>query len=736
MLSLICFLFASSFFPVLPGEGDEVRDRQNLEQIMELKQTNPDSALLFLRNIDIEDFSKNEKASLYLIWAQLEFSNMKIEQAKGLYSKGLKWAGLNKDTVLLAEYNYNLALLHYRMDEYRLALEYLQEAELSARFLGDQKHLAKTLSLECAVHSLLGAYDKALKACNLAITILESQDKDYVLIETYISQGEVYLQMRNWMRAKELFQLARELSEALDDKESLSASLSSLGDVAIELSQYVEAEEYYLQSLELDSISGDMYNRAYGFFNLGRLAFRMQEFDSSLEYLQKAIRNADRFENLDLLAKSLVESARVWAEIGDFKKAIQLARNALRYAQRMNSSPVLSQIYKNLARYYDRLGDTENALAFFKLYTLENERQFNLEMARRIAELESEFEFEKQKQEIEILRRENEIELLKSNRRALLSIGLAVGGGIALLFLLLLFNQYRLKSKANKLLQEQKQNIELQKEEIESQRDDILKKNELLQGVNLQITDSIEYARQIQNSLLPDKFEIRKIFPHSFVFYQPKDIVSGDFYWYAEVEDGILLAVADCTGHGVPGAFMTVLGKSLLDQIVYEGNITTPNLIINLLDQKLRQNMKQIEGKTKTNDGMDLGLCLIDKKKREIKFAGSKIPLYLVQQGELKEVKADRVPVGSSFLDDKYFNLYDVKFEAGDVLYLASDGFQDQFGFNTNKKYLKSQFKNLLKQISGLPIAMQEERLKSEWSNWKGNLEQTDDLLIMGIRLL
>lgn len=269
--------------------------------------------------------------------------------------------------------------------------------------------------------------------------------------------------------------------------------------------------------------------------------------------------------------------------------------------------------------------------------------------------------------------------------------------------------------------------IECQKNEIELQRDLIDKKNN-------NITSSITYASHIQNAILPPQELIDRLFPDHFILSKPKDIVSGDFYWLSEKDSKIIFAVADCTGHGVPGAFMSLLGITLLNEIVNIQGITRSDAIVNCLRKKVIHSLQQSRKDVTTLDGIDIVLCVLEKNRKVIQYTGGMNDLVYIRNGELNLIKADHLSVSVAYEDSGPFTLHEIKYRKGDVFYLFSDGFQDQFGGEHDKKYLSHRFYNTLLEIYELPIIRQKEILEQKLNEWKKDRIQTDDITVMGIR--
>ncbi|MGE3825921.1 MAG: PP2C family protein-serine/threonine phosphatase, partial [Bacteroidia bacterium] len=261
-------------------------------------------------------------------------------------------------------------------------------------------------------------------------------------------------------------------------------------------------------------------------------------------------------------------------------------------------------------------------------------------------------------------------------------------------------------------------------------------KNTELESINKEITSSIHYASKIQCSFIPLLSEIKSGFRESFIFYKPKDIISGDFYWFKKLnQHEHILAVVDCTGHGVPGAMMSVIGNNLFNQIIAQEKITQPNLILEQLNLRLNNLLNQ--NSSGTQDGMALSVCLINKQTQQITFSGSYNDSYLIQKnGTVITLKADKIPVGGNTSNSTgQYNTSTVSYAQGDNLYLFTDGFADQFGGQENKKFMKKNLKNLLAETATADMNMQFNSLKSAFENWMGNHFQIDDVTLLGVKL-
>ena len=286
----------------------------------------------------------------------------------------------------------------------------------------------------------------------------------------------------------------------------------------------------------------------------------------------------------------------------------------------------------------------------------------------------------------------------------------------------------------NRTQQLEKEKEKLEKT-VEERTAEIVEQKHLIEEKNKEITDSIHYAQKIQHTLLASQSLLNDNLKDYFVFFKPKDIVSGDFYWAAKHETGFLIITADCTGHGVPGAFMSLLSISYLNEITKEQKITQPDKVFNLLRDKIISNFDSDNSEHERKDGMDAVICNYNFNSNRLQFAAANNPLWLMRNGELLEYKPDKMPVGRAAVENKPFNLQELQLEKGDIIYTLTDGYADQFGGPKGKKFMYKQMKELIVSISHLPMQEQKEKLESEINAWKGNTEQVDDILVIGIRI-
>jgi serine phosphatase RsbU (regulator of sigma subunit) len=273
-------------------------------------------------------------------------------------------------------------------------------------------------------------------------------------------------------------------------------------------------------------------------------------------------------------------------------------------------------------------------------------------------------------------------------------------------------------------------------EEVVRQKEEIEVKNQELEVLYKHVTDSIKYAKRIQEAILPPDSLVKKVLPNSFVLYKPKDIVSGDFYWIDQKDGKSMFAAVDCTGHGVPGAFMSIVGYNILKQAVSNNPFTSPALILDVLNEGVSETLHHGHDATQSKDGMDLSFCAIDYAKMELQYAGAYNPLYLIRNGELIQTKADKFPIGYFLGEEKKkFTNHTIPLQKGDTIYIFSDGYADQFGGPNGKKFMASHFRDLLLDVNKHPIEKQKDLLNKTIEEWRGPLDQVDDILVIGVKI-
>jgi serine phosphatase RsbU (regulator of sigma subunit) len=396
---------------------------------------------------------------------------------------------------------------------------------------------------------------------------------------------------------------------------------------------------------------------------------------------------------------------------------------------------------------YSKLSDFHNAYIYSSLQNEEiisnTESTYNL--TKNLVFLYKNLEREKEA-EINLLEQQSTIEQLKNKRQKIISI---TTGSIGILLLLLvagLFHRFLYIRRTNAKINRQKDEIEAQRDEIELQRDLLIRQKK-------DITDSLKYAQRIQDALLPSQTYIKSLLSEFFILFKPRDIVSGDFYWIKEIQNHLVFIGADCTGHGVPGGFMSMLGVTLLNDLVRPEILDNPEAVLGQLREKIKEMLTQEGRIEEQKDGMDMAIAILDKESRQLRFAGANNPLYLIRSNhrdtngdlapflsmqnedyKLFELKGDNQPIGVHWEENGFSN-HIIDLEENDSFYIFSDGIIDQYGGEHRKKFKTANFKKLLLSIQTESMEYQKKLIEDSFTSWKGDQEQIDDVCVIGVRI-
>ncbi len=510
---------------------------------------------------------------------------------------------------------------------------------------------------------------------------------------------------------------------------------------------YNKAISHFKRVLELNEKLGNQNGVLLSINYLGVIYDETQDYNTAIEYFKKALNIYKRSNDKKNISSSLFNISQTYQNLGNYDESNSSALEGVEFAKEINDLKLVRSFYGILANNYQNLGNSEKSIEYFDLFA-SIDKFLKKEEIKTIKE-ESETQVQKAEQEkqqtqqelakqtdklkqtetslakVEELTKEQQMQLelkeskireqaaqLKFERlvRNILTWGIIA----ILIFLVALTALYR--------------KIRSQKNQIEEQRD-------ILDLQNKKINSSIQYAQNIQRAILPVKNQIENLF-ESFIIYKPKDIVSGDFYWFAQIKDTAFLAAVDCTGHGVPGAFMSMIGNSLLNEIVLEKNITEPAKILSLLNEKIIESLRQDE--TENNDGMDVCFISIDINTKKITFSGAKRPLFIFNKktSEFNEIKGDRLSIGGAKRKNKNeeFNNRIIDTEAGDILFLSSDGLTDQNN-SERKRFGSNRLKEIILNNISEPMNKQKDIIENELNNFQKNEEQRDDITLIGIKI-
>jgi serine phosphatase RsbU (regulator of sigma subunit) len=570
-----------------------------------------------------------------------------------------------------------------------------------------------------------GRYDQGIQHLLKAAEIFERSGNRRALSNVYNSIANAYVGLQDNRKACEFFlksyNTARE-PPAIDFMVAVSSV--GLGGVLMEDKKFDQAIGYIQKAEEYFGSINNLNYQALATGMIGEAYSRAGNYSAAEKYYRRVIPIFRKLNDSYGLGSTLGNLGALELERKNYQQAVIFLTEALAIHQERKALDNIRSTAFTLSQAMEALHQPVKALEYYKIYMQYKDSVINIQRNKAVADAESRYESEKKEQALKIKNMELEASQTQVSLRSRL---LYVFGGAVLLTLVLLFfvfKQYTEKKKANLQLTAKNTEIESQKSIIEEKNKDI--------------TDSINYARHIQQAIIPAIAKMKETLPQLFVVFKPKDIVSGDFYAIEKTEDCIYLAVVDCTGHGVPGAMLSVFAHSSLKHIISTGKFKTdPAGILTGLCAHFKNNLQHGRQAGSINDGADIGICILHREKKQLYFAGAKIDLYRVRQGAMEEFFADRYGISGTNTDKQiHFSNHNIELQEQDKFYLFTDGFADQFGGPEGKKFKQKKLENLLLSVSHQPFEAQGLALEQAFESWKGRLEQLDDVTIAGFEII
>lgn len=607
-------------------------------------------------------------------------------------------------------------------EKYEEATTKISNLEIEAQKLDNSYRLGYCLRLKAQIQLYLGNLSKSTEYYFQALTKFKETKNDALISLAYSDIAVISYYNENYKQAAEYWEKSIEL-DAISGKQNRTANtLSNLGLAYIEYGNLTKAETTLQKSLSLAKENNEKSVEASAYTNLTKLEYTKKNYKKAIEYNNLAAqyyKSVKKYNQLSNVYSNGAELARTGKE---YKIALDYIDKAFAAMQQTEKTSDLYPLYLNKAAIQYDLKDYKPAYDNLLIFINKKDSLVTSENQKNINELEKKYQLTERKKENALLNQQIKTQEIYSSRMQI-TIGL-----ISLIVIILavtaflVIKQNRAKNLINAQLFEKNNIINLQKNIVEDQHRDI--------------TDSIKYAKRIQEAILPPLNLWNNILPNSFILHLPKDVLSGDFYWIEETNDYIYVAAADCTGHGVPGALISIVNFNLLNKAVLEKNLVTPSEILDAVNLWLTESLHQTYGESTVRDGMDITLIAIHKHSNEVLFAGANNSIYKVSNGELSQIKGDKFPVGA-FIEDKIqkFSMQRFTVEKGDSIFLFSDGFADQFGGPKGKKYKYLPFQQKLTSITNISIAQQQTSMKQEFLDWKGDHEQVDDVLLIGIKI-
>jgi tetratricopeptide (TPR) repeat protein len=657
------------------------------------------------------EFKKGESELLSTL-AEAYFSQDQLDSTELYYLKALQLKKEIKDKRGQVNCLNNLGYINLNRNQYQYAINNYTKSLDILESTNEQKLLS--YNNIATAYLYMGSYENALKYYFTGLELSEKITDQENIFSFTLGAGNIYNVMQKYEDALMYYQKALLISTAIASKSGISKSLNNIGSIYEKLHKNDTALLYYSKSLKIKEEFGDKQEISITLMNIGNMYSSgiTKNYEKALEYYRRALLITEETKDKYNKAKNLINIGILYSNKEDKEKAIQYLKFGLKVATEIESLYLMMKSNEEIADFHYKNNDFKNAYIHHKNYTRFKDSILNETTSKNIAEIHTKYESEKKEKDIQLLTKDKKLQVAEIGKQKLIKNLFIIGFAVAILVAFIVLRLFKATKKQKLIIEHQ----------------------------NEQIVESINYSKRIQNSLLPSIAEIKETIPSLFVLYEPKNIVSGDFYYFKQFENYSVLACVDCTGHGVPGGFMSTLGSLLLDKIVNDKRLKPSEILIQLNNEIIRILHQQAGGELQ--DGMDLSVCLIDKKNSSIEFSGARNGIIIVTNNEAKRYKANPLPVGGNYMKkgvpiERNFKTESIALNSSDWVFMYTDGFIEQIGGKENQPMNYEQFEKHL--INTTRLNTDEEKialLQSELTKWSGNNEQTDDVLIIGFKVV
>ena len=644
----------------------------------------------------------------------------------------------------------NIGSVYISQADYPLALNYFFKAVKINEEIKNKAEQAMCFRNIGTVYLYQADYPLALNYYLKALKINEALKSKKETATCLSNIGIVYYYQSNQLKALDYYLKALKMAEENGLKQLQSKNLSNVGIIYVQQKDYTNGLNYAFKAQKIMEELGDKNGIAVNFSNIGVCFSNLANYPEALKYYFKALKMTEELGDKNKIAISLANISELYTTTGKFKEAEPYLKRAISIEDSIGGIDYLMQFEQLLSDLYDSTGRHKEALIHYKKSIALKDTIFNQENKKELIRKEMNYEFEKKENATKAENdKQQAISEEKSRKQKIIIWSVACGLLLVVIFAVSSFRSLRITRKQKNIIELQKNEVSRQKDIADELRVISEKQKHIVEEKQKEIIDSITYASRIQSALLTsDEYINTHLSAEHFILFKPKDIVSGDFYW-AYLKQGMAndgqrteerlaslfyIATADCTGHGVPGAFMSMLNVSYFNENVIERDIRMPNDVLDAQRKEIIQALNPIGSIEESKDGMDCVLCVYDFDKMLLHFAAANNPLWLVRNGELIEYKGDKMPVGKYMEDMLSFTLQTIELQKDDLIYTSTDGFADQFG-TKGKKLMKKKFKEELIKIHTLSMSRQKEHLNQFFGSWKGDLEQVDDVCVIGVRI-
>lgn len=773
---LIIFLLSSWFLVAQQSKRDSLKEVVKTH----VEDTNKVNAL---RLLAVDYMNANPDSAIIIANQCLSLaSKLSVSQNKSISNVGKKIA---------ARVTGNIGSCYERKSEFDRALEYDNKALKMAEKIGDKLIQANNLGNIGIIYFKQGNYSKSLEFDQKALKIAKEIDNNKLITDNLNSIATIFYLQSNYPKALTYYFEALKIDEEIGNKKGVEMRLGNIGNVYYVQRDFDKAINHYNKALKISVELGDVYLQATNLGNIGVVYYELSDYETALEYYFKSLKIAEETENIPLQSNNLSNIANIYkvksnhqkalefylaalkldeqisdkqgvsvhlgkigslyASLRKYKKAEEYLTKALALSTELNILNLMKEHEKLLAEFYEETNRKDLAYIHFKKYIALRDSIFNEENTKLLIRTEMDHEFEK-KQAVADAEHKSEMAkqaaVSEEKQRRQSVVIWSVGIGLLLVFVFAVFVLRSLR-----ITNKQKQLIEIKNRETHEQKVLIEEKAAELAVRHKEITDSINYAERIQRSFLATKELLDANLKEYFVFFKPKDVVSGDFYWASSLRSfenlraqsasrdnkKFALVTADSTGHGVPGAIMSILNISSLEKAVEQG-LEDPADIFNHTRKTIIERLKKDGSVEGGKDGMDASITVYDFVNKKLFVTAAHNPVWIMRKNEIGateifEIKPEKMPVGKHDLQDVSFTTREVNLQSGDVIYTLTDGFSDQFGGENGKKFMSKNLRELLAANTHLPMQQQKEILEKIFLDWIGGNEQVDDVTVIGVKV-
>ena len=633
-----------------------------------------------------------------------------IDKEIWYYQKSLNiYEQLNDEQGIADVYN-NIGFAYGTKGEMKKSLSYYQKSLRIVEKTGDKSAMALSFNNIGIVYEKRGDVKNGLKFYHKSLKIQEELNDKKGMAMSYVNIGSVMKDYGDKIGALEYYQKALKLQKEIGNLRGVANCLANIAVYYGGKDGDKEALKYFYEALYLFIDLGDKSGEAKILMNIGAIYYYNSENEKAYEKLKQSL-DIRTEHNISIgLAQNHIVFARLYTSMGELELAEHHATKALDLSKKLGYPDKISEAAKLLSYAYAKKKNGMLAYDMYKLHIVMRDSIKNIDNLKNAAIQEAKYMYEKEK-ELDNIKHQNEIAIEKESKakQRILIYASAVGFCLVIVFLIFVFNRL-------KVTRHQKSIIDVAYEELGDK--------------NKEIMDSITYAKRIQSAILPPMKEFDNHLKDGFVLYKPKDVVAGDFYWLEHVSNKTLFAAADCTGHGVPGAMVSVICNNALNRSIREHGLVEPGEILDKTREIVIEEFEKSDEEVK--DGMDIAICSLEGN--ILQYAGAHNPLWIVRNGKLLETKANKQPIGH-FDHPEPYTTHNIELEPGDSIYIFSDGYVDQFGGEKEKKFKAKSFRELLLSIQEKPMEDQKRIIDETFEAWKGDLEQIDDVCIIGVRI-